>query len=75
MTLTFLDFEVPDVEEDDLFKIKGAKMIPERLVLDLGEFPDCATSPLPEKQEAEEHVVVVIKTKVHTKQTKKKGLF
>ena len=73
--LTFLDFEVPDFEEDDLFKIKGANMVPERLVLDLGEAPECGSIPLPEKQEVEEPVVVVIKTKIYTKQTKKKGLF
>lgn len=73
--LIFLDFEVPDIEEDDLFKIKGASMVPERLVLDLGEAPECGHSPLPEKPEVEEPVVVVIKTKIYTKQTKKKGLF
>lgn len=72
---TFLDYEVPDLEEDNLFKIKGANMVPERLVLDLGEALECGTSPMPEKPEVAEPVVVVIKTKVHTKQTKKKGLF
>ena len=75
MNLILSDFDVPDFEQDSLFKIKGAKMIPETLVLDLGEIPECGSSPLPEKPEAEEPVVVVIKTKVYTKQIKKKGLF
>lgn len=71
----FLGFEVPDLEEDDIFKIKGANMVPERLVLDLGEALECNMNPLPVKQEIVEPAVVVIKTKVHKKQTKKKGLF
>ena len=73
--LTFLDFNVPDLLPEDLGKIKGAVLVPESLVLDLIDEPQFELSPHPEKKVVSEPVVIVIPTKVHKKETKKKGLF
>lgn len=77
--LTLSDFEVPDIEEESTSKIKGAKLLPERFDIDIGQPQELiVTIELAKPEEPLEAIILVIPTKVHVKQskkTKKPGLF
>lgn len=69
-----LDCDVPDFAQEFAYKLKGAKIVVEKLDIDMDDAPACTPSELPDKEAVEEEAII-IPTKVHKKQTKKKTLF